>query len=50
MIGYAGGRKVKWVSVRGPRTSGKKGVKRRHKTEVRGAEEEIGRKVQPRAR
>ena len=46
--GCAMGRKTKWVPAIGPRTSGK-GDKRGHKTEVRGAEEEIGREVQTRA-
>ena len=36
------GCKAKWVPVKGPRTSGK-GCKRGHKTEMRGAEEQIGR-------
>jgi len=38
----AGGREAKWEPARGPRTTGK-GDKRGHKTEMRGAEEEIGR-------
>ena len=37
---------MKWLPARRPRTSGKGD----NKTEMRGAEEEIGREVQPRAR